>query len=129
MENEYLFVYGTLKRSYKHPLYKEIKLFSHFISEGTYNGKLFIVDEYPGVTASSNPNDVVYGEVYFLTNANRLLSILDEYEEYTPNSLQSAEYLRTLQTIHLFKNETVEAWIYIYNRNTDDLLQILSGIF
>ncbi len=129
MENEYLFVYGTLKKSYDHPLHNEINLYSDFFSEGVYNGKLFLIGEYPGAIVSSNPNDIVYGEVYLLTNANRLLSILDEYEECEAHSPQPTEYIRSLQLIHLNNNASVKAWIYLYNYNTDCLLPINSGKF
>ena len=130
MANEYLFVYGTLKSTFNHPQFEQIKRYTQFISVARYQGKLFNVDGcYPGVVPSTNPSDSVYGEVYLLSDANRLLTILDEYEECSSHYPHPTEYIRSSQIIHFNENMTVKAWIYLYNHKIDGLLRITSGIF
>jgi len=129
MANEYLFVYGTLKSSFKLPQFDQIKQYTQFISVARYQGTLFNVDGYPGVVPSTNPSDSVYGEVYLLSDANRLLNILDEYEECSPHFPEPTEYIRTPQLIHLNDNTIIEAWIYLYNHKTHNLVRITSGCF
>ena len=129
MANEYLFVYGTLKSSFHHPQFKHIKRYAQFISAASYQGMLFNVGGYPGVVPSTKPTDIVYGEVYLLEDANRLLTILDEYEECSSNYQQPTEYIRSLQLINFNNNLSVESWIYLYNHKIDGLLRITSGIF
>lgn len=126
---EYLFVYGTLKSSFQHPQFEPIKRYAQFISAATYQGILFHIDGYPGVVPSTNPTARVYGEVYLLKDTNRLLTMLDEYEECSAHYPQPTEYIRSVQLIQLNNHLSVNAWIYLYNHNTEGLLPITSGYF
>jgi Uncharacterized conserved protein len=125
----YLFVYGTLRRACNHALLKEIDRYADFVSTATYQGKLFLIDTYPGAVPSLNPNNQIQGEVYCLTNENRLLDLLDDYEECSPKFPSPAEYYRSLQNIQLINHQPVDAWIYLYNHKTHNLKLIMSGNF
>ncbi len=129
MQTEYLFVYGTLRRAFKHPLLKVLNQDAVFISEATFQGTLFRINEYPGAIASDNPMDIVYGEAYVLKNANNVLTLLDEYEECSSAFPIPTEYLRSQRLVNLNHHDSVVAWLYLYNRNTSHLTQIPSGDF
>lgn len=129
MPPNYLFVYGTLRRACNHALLKEIDHYANYVSTATYQGNLFLIDTYPGAVPSVNPNDLIQGEVYCLTSEGCLLGLLDDYEECSPKFPRPAEYYRCLQNIQLINHHSVDAWIYLYNHQTQNLKQIMSGNF
>ncbi len=127
MQANYLFVYGTLRRAYKHSLLKALNEYAIFISEATFQGILFLVDNYPGAIESNNLNDIVYGDIYFLKDTKKVLTILDEYEECTAAHNSPTEYIRCARLIKLNYKSSIKAWIYLYNHSTDDLIRIKNG--
>ena len=77
LKDEYLFVYGTLRRKAGNRLFSILDRFSDFVSEATYQGRLYRISHYPGVVPSDDPADRVQGEVYCLRNPFLVLSRLD----------------------------------------------------
>jgi gamma-glutamylcyclotransferase (GGCT)/AIG2-like uncharacterized protein YtfP len=124
-----LFVYGTLRRDVGGDLCHILENYADFLDYGVYQGKLYRVGKYPGVIASSDPNDRVYGEVYRLHDPCRLLSRLDLYEECAPGFPRPTEYVRDVQFVHLLNGEVIPVWMYLYNRPIDQLELITSGDF
>lgn len=126
----YLFVYGTLKSDMNNDMYHLLAKNAHFIGDAEWNGKLYKVEDYPGAIASNNPSDVVYGELYLLDNPDKILPALDEYEECSDKYKEPTLFKRIKDDVNIAgKNNTVNAWIYIYNRPVDNLEQIKSGNF
>lgn len=127
---EYLFVYGTLRRTgvrSKFGLYKNMVRFKGY---ATYQGKLFNVSYYPAAVPSANPQHQVLGEVYELADKKAALRLLDEFEECAPFTASHVpEYVRQRQTVTLHDGKTVQAWVYVYNRPTEKLQRIWSGDF
>ncbi len=123
-----LFVYGTLMRSSHHALARALKQHASYEGPARYNGRLYRVTHYPGVIASSAPEDWVFGDVYTLRDSD-LLKDLDRYEGCGPDDPPPTQYLRLLQPVTLSSGPSVEAWIYIYNRPIDRLKRIVSGRF
>jgi gamma-glutamylcyclotransferase (GGCT)/AIG2-like uncharacterized protein YtfP len=124
-----LFAYGTLRRGSQHPLAHRLADASDFVGRATYQGRLFLVENYPGVIAANNPHSIVHGDVYRLHQPHLLLPILDDYEECGPAFPQPAEYVRAIQTIRLACGSKCFAWIYLYNRKIADLKPLASGDF
>lgn len=129
MSEQHLFVYGTLMRKSDHELADRLRLNTKFLGKAVYNGRLFMVDYYPGVIPSDTPDDLVHGEVYELTGSCPLLSELDAYEECGPGFPEPTEYIRELQTVTMANGEKRSVWIYLYNHPTTDLPRIPSGRF
>ncbi|CAN5180477.1 gamma-glutamylcyclotransferase [soil metagenome] len=123
-----LFVYGTLMRNSYHALARELKQRADYEGPARFNGRLYRVTHYPGVVASSAPEDWVFGDVYTLRDRD-LLTELDRYEGCGPDDPPPTQYLRLLQSVMLPSGPAVEAWIYIYNRPIDRLQRIVSGRF
>jgi gamma-glutamylcyclotransferase (GGCT)/AIG2-like uncharacterized protein YtfP len=94
-----------------------------------FNGILYRVAHYPGALASSDPNDVVHGELYRLRDPDALFAALDPYESCGPNDPKPTKYVRMTTTIRRPGGETVTAWIYLYNRDVTQLARIASGRF
>jgi len=125
---EYLFVYGTLKHNIGNEMSHLLADNSKFIGEATWNGKLYIVKDYPGAVKSDDPLDVVYGELYLLKN--NILPALDEYEECSDKFAEPTLYKRIKDKVKILINgKIVNSWIYIYNMPVDNLRIIKSGNF
>ena len=111
---EYLFVYGTLRRNAGHAMHRILEENASFIGEAVYQGRLYMVENYPGVVPSSEPQCLVHGEVYRLYEVEATLPILDEYEQCGENFLQPVEYERKKQVVYLKDGEPIAALVYIY---------------
>ena len=88
-----------------------------------------MIRDYPGAVPSSDPDDIVYGEVYRLKDADSILAILDAYEGCSQDTSQPAEYVRKKFDITVNTGECVKAWIYIFNQSIKGLQRIKSGNF
>jgi gamma-glutamylcyclotransferase (GGCT)/AIG2-like uncharacterized protein YtfP len=126
---DYLFVYGTLLRRARHPMAAMLAARADFIGEGRYRGRLYRVAHYPGVVPSDAADDVVFGDVYALRHPARLWPRLDAYEGCGPQAPRPPQYRRTLQTIAIADGQTLDAFVYLYNRPMARLRRIRSGRF
>lgn len=124
MISRYLFVYGTLKRSSRSPFALFLGEQATFIDNGFFFGKLFQIGHYPGAVPSELPEDKVFGEIYRLFNPARTLPALDHYEEFGPSFPEPNEFRRELQTVYPANGSPLQAWVYLYNRNTSHLNRI-----
>jgi gamma-glutamylcyclotransferase (GGCT)/AIG2-like uncharacterized protein YtfP len=129
MNDDYLFVYGTLRRDSESEMYHLLARYGEFVGDATYQGKLYMVDYYPGVVPSDDPQDVVRGEAYKLTCSDIVPSRLDDYEECGSVFPEPNEYIRRNEMVKLNSGEVITAWIYIFNRSTEGLQLIQSGDF
>jgi predicted DCC family thiol-disulfide oxidoreductase YuxK/gamma-glutamylcyclotransferase (GGCT)/AIG2-like uncharacterized protein YtfP len=129
IEDQYLFVYGTLRHDAGHRMHDLLAQHAILLGEATFRGRLYSVGSYPGVVSSDNSTDGVKGEVYYLREWNLLLSHLDRYEGCGPEFPAPTEYVRQQHEVTLTSGQSLMAWIYIYNCPTDQLPRILSGDF
>lgn len=129
MNHDYLFVYGTLRQGSNSEMYHLLARNAKFVGDATYQGKLYMIDYYPGVVPSNNPHDAVHGEIYELTNPSNVLARLDTYEECGVGFAEPTEYIRRKDNIRLNDGRVISAWIYIFNRSTEKLQYIESGDF
>jgi gamma-glutamylcyclotransferase (GGCT)/AIG2-like uncharacterized protein YtfP len=125
---DYLFVYGTL-RKYRdgrmHPFLLEA---SSCVDTATMPGKLYEVQNYPAAIACPDDNShKVHGEIYRLHDAEKLLHLLDDYEECTDRFPDPHEYVRCKTSVTLPDNTTLIAWVYLYNWPIAGLENINSG--
>jgi gamma-glutamylcyclotransferase (GGCT)/AIG2-like uncharacterized protein YtfP len=127
--DEYIFVYGTLRRDTNSEKHRLLAKYAEFVDDAAYQGKLYKVDYYPGIVPSDDPNDAVQGEVYLLHQSDVLLTLLDQYEEYGPEFPEPNEYNRQKQPVLLKVGRLVTAWVYIYSHSTLGLELLKSGNF
>ncbi len=113
---KYIFVYGTLRRGFEHPLASLLEKQAEFIGIGHYQGRLYDLGSYPGVIASDNPLDKVQGDVYQLDTTTDLLSKLDAYEGFVPQRPDASLYLREVVRISLTDGAVIDSSIYLYNQ-------------
>lgn len=129
MDCDFLFVYGTLRQDNDNEMSRLLASYAELISPATFQGKLYLVDTYPGVVPSANPSDLVHGEVYRLHEPDFLLTQLDAYEECGSDFLKPTEYVRAIRQIRLPDGACISAWVYLYNLPTAALKPIPSGDF
>ena len=92
----------------------------------TYQGQMFQVADYPGITPSENAKDQVVGELYLLSNTIKLLNVLDEYEEYNAEKKDESLFVREQVKVTL-KGKEIETYAYLYNKKIDPKTRIVSG--
>lgn len=126
--SDYLFVYGTLRKSPNGSQHPSLQDHADYIGMALMPGKLYEINHYPGaiVGAASSPFRI-QGEVYRLRDAERLLQSLDEYEECTAYFPEPHEYRRLKMPVTLPDSRSLTAWVYLYNRPVIGLEQIPCG--
>lgn len=127
--SEHLFVYGTLKRSFSHPMHALLVQHAQFSGPATLCGRMYRVAHYPGVVLSDDPAQVVVGELYRVTDAPALFRALDDYEECTPAHPAPHEYVRAQCPVRLPDGTVLQAWVYLFARDVSVLPVIASGCF
>lgn len=110
-------------------MYRLLARHAEFVAEGTCQGRLYNIGDYPGAVPSEDPSERVKGEVWFLREPDSVLPELDQYEGCGPGFLEPTEYVRRRQEIVLADGTTCIACVYLYNRPTGPLLRISSGDF
>ena len=123
----FIFVYGTLRKAFNHPMHQVLSEHSQYVGEGLISGKLYEIAGYPGVIESNNLAETVTGELYRFEKAEPLLSLLDAYEECSPDFPAPHEYLRKPVQVHLSTGGTLTAWCYVYHRSPRNRKLIESG--
>ncbi|MBI2424143.1 MAG: gamma-glutamylcyclotransferase [Candidatus Hydrogenedentes bacterium] len=127
MKSACLFAYGTLRRDSHSPMHGYLAEHAEWLGYATFQGRMYLVDYYPGVVPSQDPADVVRGEVYRLRDAEESLPRIDHYEACT--SGPESEYRRQTCTVCLDGGQTMEAWIYVFQQSTEGLTPIAGGDF
>ncbi|MDX1637005.1 MAG: gamma-glutamylcyclotransferase family protein [Balneolaceae bacterium] len=128
--NNYLFVYGSLRKAANHTAHNVLRDRAEFHADAVFYGALYLVKEYPAVVDQPDESSYpVKGEVYRLMEPTSVFASLDQYEGYYPYDPECSLYLRKLRPVELSDNsdQTLQAWIYLYNRPTGPLTQIPSG--
>lgn len=112
-ETERIFVYGTLRRggSNHHRLEG-----AAFISTARVRGRLYRIDWYPGLVLDDSAGPVL-GEVYEVSNG-----ILDDLDAFEGDA-----YLRVNIEVRLSDSTSAEAWLWEWNRSTDEYRRITGG--
>lgn len=124
-----LFVYGTLTRSFDHPMSQLLSRHADFLGPAHCQGRLYLMKHYPGLVLSDDPADIVFGELYRMHRPEELLREIDMYEACSDGFAAPTEYLRQMMPVTLEDGTTSEAWTYIYNWPVTGLPRIASGRF
>jgi gamma-glutamylcyclotransferase (GGCT)/AIG2-like uncharacterized protein YtfP len=129
MTSDHLYVYGTLMRSFDHPMAQLLSRSADFVGEARCQGRLYLVKHYPGLVLSDDPAEIVFGELYRLRHPAELLREFDMYEACGAGFAAPTEYVRRMLQVTLNDQTASEAWTYIYNWPAIHLPRIASGRF
>ncbi len=112
---DYLFVYGTLKRGFGlHRVLKQLD--AQFAGAGSIRARLYDLKDFPGALPSSVGEHRVEGEIYELKDPISQLKILDQEEEFYPDSPRKSLFVREVTKVRLRNGLTREAWVYFLNK-------------
>lgn len=132
----YLFVYGTLMRSFRHPVGELLRTHTEFAGEATTQGMLYHFGAYPGLVVAGHEHLQVIGELYRFDHAlslsadrETLLLELDDYEGCGPYDPKPYLFIREKLLVNLQDGQTLTAWSYIYNLNPARGVPIAEGRF
>ena len=127
MKDHYLFTYGLLRKSAGHEMSDFLSNQAHFLGEAKYQGKLYLIDYYPGVVSSNDPKNQVVGDLFRLDDLS-ILKVLDSFEGIGSQYAEPYEYQRKLQKVTC-SDRWLDAWVYLYNLPLQEKNRILSGDF
>lgn len=122
---ELLFFYGTLLTPFHRAAQLHIDQHLVFRGRATMRAALFDLGLYPG--AVPDADHIVRGELFEMTNQERVLSRLDELEGYRPGDASTSLYTRELTPVTLEDGSQVQAWVYFYNAPVGRAPRIASG--
>jgi gamma-glutamylcyclotransferase (GGCT)/AIG2-like uncharacterized protein YtfP len=122
-----LFVYGTLRWSSEKPMAQALRQDSRLVGPGTATGRLYSIADYPGFVPDPKGHPV-HGDLVALNRPERMLDILDAYEECTPDFPEPHEYRREIIRVDT-PDGPLEAWTYVYALAVAELEPIPSGLF
>ena len=100
---------------------------ARWLGNGVIAGRLYALGHYPGAVPSSEPGDVVHGEVFALRNATFVLRQLDRYEDCQPGDGQQPLFTRQCVQVGLMPRTELNAWVYFYARSVSGLRAIPDG--
>lgn len=127
MQNDYIFVYGTLRRACTTGAHQTYLAGAEFIDNAKVRGNLYRVSYYPALVLDNSAGQVI-GEVYRLDSPGQLLR-LDTYEECTYPSQPNQEYQRKKVDVVTSAGTMMSAWVYSYQYSIKGLEKIASGDF
>lgn len=127
ISNNFLFVYGTLRQAFKHPLHTVIVDCCEFVGLASTCAQLYELGGYPGLIESLDSSDQVFGELYAIHNQQRLFAELDNYEQCSQFYSLPHEYIRKKLMIHCHGQCALEAWVYVYNYDVSHSDRLHSG--
>lgn len=122
-----LFVYGTLRSDFDHPMAALLKSASSFLGQGYFYGLLYDLGPYPAAVASEDKESMVKGDIYALNEEENLLRVMDKYEGVGEGQEGVLEYKREKVKSYLYQGGEYWSWAYLYNGYTDHLLPIAGG--
>jgi len=125
--DEFIFVYGTLRKIVGTEMHSVLAHYCEYHSDGEIQGRLYEVEGYPGVVESEDLNDTVKGELYKIECREKILPMLDDYEMCTENYPKPHPYTRKKVSVTIAMDKKISAWVYIYNYPVSNLLLIASG--
>lgn len=127
-QHYHLFVYGSLRRGFKHPAYEYISHYFELVGDARAIGDLFDMGEYP-VAVPGKGEHFIIGELYRIKDEREFswaIGQLDDYEGVTVEAGEYPEFRRDLIEVEC-QGETQQAWIYWYNSSTDGRPLVESG--
>lgn len=130
---EYLFVYGTLRKSSRqggqnhHPMHRALCASADYLCDGHCPGKLYNIGHYPGLIPDPSGKALVQGEIYRVHNPQRLWRVLDAYENFNPADPANSDYIRAKTTVTTAGHGDIVSWVYHYNLSVKGLQHIVSG--
>ena len=125
--SDHLFVYGTLLSGIVPPTLAPLMSKLAFEGPATLPGELFDLGPYPAAMPILDASSLIHGELYALPADPSVLAILDNYEGHFPDRPNQSLFRRIRVTVTRGDGRTVPAWMYAWNRPTENAVPIANG--
>ena len=112
-ETDLVFVYGTLRKGFPHPMANMLASQAEYLGVASTPGQLYDLGTYPAAMFSEESPYLVTGDIFRINHAEHLIPLLDEYEDYRPDDIENSLYKRILIKASLQK-EALIVWGYTY---------------
>jgi gamma-glutamylcyclotransferase (GGCT)/AIG2-like uncharacterized protein YtfP len=123
--SERVFFYGTLRTGFNRTTRAGLDDFLKFTGHGWISGKLFDLGIYPAAVPA--PDSKVWGEVFEIVDAPKVLAALDRIEGYRPGEPERSLYTRVQVPATIEDGRTEQVWVYFYNAPLGRAPRIASG--
>ena len=114
-----IFAYGTLRDPRRMDALLDASSRWRVVAEGSVQGRLYDVGEYPALIKSDDPNDRVPGVVIEIQPGASVLARLDAYE-----GVDAGFYRREVLPVYRAAGSARGAWVYVYQRSVEGLRRI-----
>ena len=121
-----LFVYGTLRIGFDGAVARWLHGVAQSVGQGHLAGHLYHIEDYPGFVPGAEGR--VTGDLFALPDPAAILARLDDYEQCSDQWPEPHEYRRE-RVMVTTPDGPVQAWTYIYARDTSGLSLIVDGDF
>jgi gamma-glutamylcyclotransferase (GGCT)/AIG2-like uncharacterized protein YtfP len=122
---EQVFFYGTLRTGFNRTTRAGIDTFLKFAGRASIKGKLFDLGIYPAAVPAADGR--VWGEVFEMADAPKVLAALDRIEGYRVAEPERSLYTRESVAATLDDGRTEDVWVYFYNAPLGRAPRITSG--
>jgi gamma-glutamylcyclotransferase (GGCT)/AIG2-like uncharacterized protein YtfP len=122
---EQVFFYGTLRTGFNRTTRAGIDTFLKFAGRASIKGKLFDLGIYPAAVPAADGR--VWGEVFEMADAPKVLAALDRIEGYRAAEPERSLYTRASVAATLDDGRTEPVWVYFYNAPLGRAPRITSG--
>jgi gamma-glutamylcyclotransferase (GGCT)/AIG2-like uncharacterized protein YtfP len=126
---EFLFVYGTLRRGFDHPMARCLAQSAAYRGEASCAGRLYRVAHYPGLVLADDQAARVHGDLYALGQDAALLAAIDAYEGCGADDPPPHPYARQRTEVICADGAHCTAWTYVYRLSAAHLPLIPDGRF
>jgi gamma-glutamylcyclotransferase (GGCT)/AIG2-like uncharacterized protein YtfP len=123
----HLFVYGTLRREYEHPLYTFLLANGISLGRATTEGTLLAVSYYPALILRRHGEGRVIGELFRLRNSDMILQRLDRYQRSSRSDPQPHPFRKSIISVRDREEQQVQAWAWLWNQPAGGFEVIESG--
>jgi gamma-glutamylcyclotransferase (GGCT)/AIG2-like uncharacterized protein YtfP len=123
-----LFVYGSLRKGFKSPMYDYISKFFTYVGDAKVRGKVFDMGSY-AAGLPSRDNSFIIGELYAMNHEadfSWVIGQLDDYEGVNVEPDEMQLYRRDITEVFI-NNSVTHAWIYWFNGDVSGKVLIASG--
>lgn len=126
---KYLFLYGTLLQPQSDEEIARVVNLLHRVGSASVRGRLYDLGDYPGAVVDPSSNTSVRGELVELPDDESILQVLDDYEEFDSTKPHLSLFVRTRVRTQLADGQSINAWMYVYNKNPGDAPMIVGGTY
>lgn len=110
---QYLFAYGTLLGGVREPQVRSVlQRYCRLGPRASVGGRLVDLGAYPGALKPDRPEQRIHGRLIELLSPQRVLPVLDAYEDCRPDRPARGLYRRERVVAQLATGGSVHCWIY-----------------